>query len=138
MQKNSCAHLRTNAAAQERTRQTASSALIDHQPHSSCLSSFYFPFMNIKYFNSFLVTLPVPVHLSLYLEEGALQHQIVPVEHKNINKAESPKSTKNLSLHRIKSFSIFPSPAGMSLTKLSLGGSNDVIYINYSRLRRVW
>jgi hypothetical protein len=26
----------------------------------------------------------------------------------------------------------------MSLTKLSLGGSNDVIYINYSRLRRVW
>jgi hypothetical protein len=27
-----------------------------------------------------------------------------------------------------KSFSIFPSPAGMSLTKLSLGGNNDVIY----------
>jgi hypothetical protein len=26
------------------------------------------------------------------------------------------------------SFSIFPSPAGMSLTKLSLGGNNDVIY----------
>jgi hypothetical protein len=28
-----------------------------------------------------------------------------------------------------KSFLIFPSPAGMSLTKLSLGGNNDVIYI---------
>ncbi len=27
-----------------------------------------------------------------------------------------------------KSFSIFPSPAGMSPTKLSLGGNNDVIY----------
>jgi hypothetical protein len=27
-----------------------------------------------------------------------------------------------------KSFLIFPSPAGMSLTKLSLGGNNDVIY----------
>jgi hypothetical protein len=27
-----------------------------------------------------------------------------------------------------KNFSIFPSPAGMSLTKLSLGGNNDVIY----------
>ncbi len=26
------------------------------------------------------------------------------------------------------SFSIFPSPAGMSLTKLSLGGNNDVMY----------
>jgi hypothetical protein len=32
------------------------------------------------------------------------------------------------SIHRKKSFSIFPSPAGMSLTKLSLGGNNDVIY----------
>ncbi len=31
-------------------------------------------------------------------------------------------------LHRKKSFSIFPSPAGMALTKLSLGGNNDVIY----------
>jgi hypothetical protein len=31
-------------------------------------------------------------------------------------------------LHHKKSFSIFPSPAGMSLTKLSLGGNNDVIY----------
>jgi hypothetical protein len=27
-------------------------------------------------------------------------------------------------LHRKKTFSIFPSPAGMSLTKLSLGGYN--------------
>ncbi len=27
-----------------------------------------------------------------------------------------------------KNFSIFPSPAGMSLTKVSLGGNNDVIY----------
>ncbi len=31
-------------------------------------------------------------------------------------------------LNRKKSFSIFPSPAGMSLTKLSLGPNNDVIY----------
>jgi hypothetical protein len=31
-------------------------------------------------------------------------------------------------VHRKKSFSIFPSPAGMSLTKLSLGGNYDVIY----------
>jgi hypothetical protein len=31
-------------------------------------------------------------------------------------------------IHRKKSFSIFPSPAGMALTKLTLGGSYDVIY----------
>ncbi len=31
-------------------------------------------------------------------------------------------------IHRKKGFSIFPSPAGMSLTKLSLGENNDVIY----------
>jgi hypothetical protein len=31
-------------------------------------------------------------------------------------------------LHRQKRFSIFPSPAGKSLTKLSLVGNNDVIY----------
>jgi hypothetical protein len=31
-------------------------------------------------------------------------------------------------LHRKKSFSIFPSPAWMSLTKLSLDGNYDVIY----------
>ncbi len=31
-------------------------------------------------------------------------------------------------LHRKKSFSILPSPAGMSLTKFSLAGNNDVIY----------
>jgi len=34
----------------------------------------------------------------------------------------------NQKVHCKKSFSIFPSPAGMSLTKLSLGGSYDVIY----------
>jgi len=33
----------------------------------------------------------------------------------------------SLTLHCKKSFSIFPSPAGMSLTKFSLGGNNDVI-----------
>jgi hypothetical protein len=32
------------------------------------------------------------------------------------------------SIERKKSFTIFPSPAGMSFTKLSLGGNNDVIY----------
>jgi hypothetical protein len=31
-------------------------------------------------------------------------------------------------MHRKKSFSIFPSPPGMSLTILSLGGNNDVKY----------
>jgi hypothetical protein len=31
-------------------------------------------------------------------------------------------------VHRKKSFSILPFPAGMSLTKLSLGGNYDVIY----------
>jgi hypothetical protein len=31
-------------------------------------------------------------------------------------------------LHRKKSFSIFPSPAGISFTKLSLGGNYIVIY----------
>ncbi len=31
-------------------------------------------------------------------------------------------------VHRNESFSIFPSPSGMSLTKLSLDGNNDVIY----------
>jgi hypothetical protein len=30
--------------------------------------------------------------------------------------------------HRKKSFSIFPSPVGISLTKLSLGGNYDAIY----------
>jgi hypothetical protein len=30
-------------------------------------------------------------------------------------------------VHREKSFSIFPSPAGMSLTKLSLGGNHEII-----------
>jgi hypothetical protein len=32
------------------------------------------------------------------------------------------------SMHRKKSFSIFPPPAGMSLTKVSLGGNYDLIY----------
>jgi hypothetical protein len=31
-------------------------------------------------------------------------------------------------LHRKKSFSIFPCPARMSLTKLSLSGNNEVLY----------
>jgi hypothetical protein len=31
-------------------------------------------------------------------------------------------------IHRKKSFTIFPSSAGMSVTKLSLGGKYDVIY----------
>ncbi len=38
--------------------------------------------------------------------------------------ATVPASTDT---HRKKSFSIFPSPAGMSFTKLSLGGNIDVI-----------
>jgi hypothetical protein len=33
----------------------------------------------------------------------------------------------DFSLQRKKSFSIFPSPAGMSLTKVSLGGNNFLI-----------
>jgi len=39
-----------------------------------------------------------------------------------------PYRSGNKILHCKKSFSIFPSPAGISLTKLSLGGNNDVIY----------
>jgi hypothetical protein len=39
-----------------------------------------------------------------------------------------PKLSSPHRLHCKKSFSIFPSPAGMSLTKLFLGGNNDVIY----------
>jgi hypothetical protein len=38
------------------------------------------------------------------------------------------KHLQSPSTYRNKSFSIFPSPAGMSPTKLSLGGNNDVIY----------
>jgi hypothetical protein len=41
-------------------------------------------------------------------------------------------SSDNKSLHRKRSFLIFPSPAGMSLTKLFLGGNNDVIYKLFS------
>jgi hypothetical protein len=37
-------------------------------------------------------------------------------------------------VHRKKCFSIFPSPAGMSLTKHSLGGNNDVIFKLYPPL----
>ncbi len=37
-----------------------------------------------------------------------------------------------------KVFLIFPSPAGMSLTKLSLGRNNDVIYKLFSPIGRVW
>ncbi len=40
-------------------------------------------------------------------------------------------------LHHKKSFSIFPSPARISLTKLSLAGIM-MSYINYSRQGRVW
>jgi hypothetical protein len=37
------------------------------------------------------------------------------------------KNIAYATLHGKKYFSIFPSPAEMSLTKLSLGGNNDVI-----------
>jgi hypothetical protein len=37
-----------------------------------------------------------------------------------------------------KSFSIFPSSAGMSLTKLFLGGNRDVIYKLFPPIGRVW
>jgi hypothetical protein len=40
--------------------------------------------------------------------------------------------------HRKKSFPIFPSPCGMSLTKLSLGGNNDVIDKSFPPIGRVW
>ncbi len=36
----------------------------------------------------------------------------------------SMKNPNQILVHCLKSFSIFPSPAGMSLTKLSLGGNN--------------
>jgi hypothetical protein len=38
------------------------------------------------------------------------------------------QSTRYGNIHHKKNFSIFPSPAGMSLTKLSMGENNDVIY----------
>ncbi len=38
------------------------------------------------------------------------------------------EDVKEERVHRKKSFSIFPSPGGMSLTKLSLGGNYDVKY----------
>jgi hypothetical protein len=43
-------------------------------------------------------------------------------------KENFPKKSNLRIIHRKKSFSIFPSPAGMSLTKHSLGGNYDVIY----------
>jgi hypothetical protein len=46
--------------------------------------------------------------------------------HKMTHQESIKKSLKTT--HRKKRFSIFLSPAGMSLTKLSLGGNNDVIY----------
>ncbi len=36
-----------------------------------------------------------------------------------------------LRLHRKKSLTIFPSPAGISLTKLSMGGKYDVIHKSF-------
>jgi hypothetical protein len=45
------------------------------------------------------------------------------------NKQEDCRLHYNfVDIHSKKSFSIFPSPAGMSLTKLTLGGNNDVMY----------
>ncbi len=41
---------------------------------------------------------------------------------------DKQRSSLHFLPNRKKSFSIFLSPAGMSLTKLSLGGNNDVIY----------
>ncbi len=41
--------------------------------------------------------------------------------------------TRSLAIVK-KSLAVFPSPAGMSLTKLSLGGNN----LNFSRPGRVW
>jgi hypothetical protein len=43
-------------------------------------------------------------------------------------------SVAHSSLHRKKRLTIFPSPAGMSLTKLSLGGNNKI----FSHLGKVW
>ncbi len=43
-------------------------------------------------------------------------------------KLESLDSTQWQQTHPKKSFSIFPSPDGMSLTKLCLGGNNDIKY----------
>jgi len=47
---------------------------------------------------------------------------IVVLQTKTCSPYES--CTDNLLLHRKKGFSIFPSPAGMSLTKFFLGGNN--------------
>jgi hypothetical protein len=47
-------------------------------------------------------------------------------------KSISPNKVAWRAIHNKKSFSIFPSPAGMSLTKLSLVGNYDVIYKLFS------
>ncbi len=58
---------------------------------------------------------------SVFLKEVGVVSVIYPCV--QVEDFPSPWET-----HRKKSFSIFPSPAGMSLTKLSLGGNCDVIY----------
>jgi hypothetical protein len=47
---------------------------------------------------------------------------------------ELDRDTIGKQVHCKKGLAIFPSPAGMSLTKLSLGGKK----LNYSRPGRVW
>jgi hypothetical protein len=48
---------------------------------------------------------------------------------KLMTNTEETLSTWNIpAVHRKKSFSMFRSLAGMTATKLSLGGNNDVIY----------
>jgi hypothetical protein len=56
---------------------------------------------------------------------GSILRVVVPAPRLGI---DCVGSLNGLQIHRKKSFSIYPSPAGMSLTKLFLGGNNDVIY----------
>ncbi len=65
------------------------------------------------------------------LQEGADSwdnHWVVSVKPGQEEEAQVKLTMSYIPLHCKKNFSIFPSPAGMPLTKLSLGGNYDVIY----------
>ncbi len=57
-----------------------------------------------------------------------------PLTNLNSNATTPPKHCRLDLLHCKKVLAVLPSPAGMSLTKLSLGGKK----LNYSRPGRVW
>jgi hypothetical protein len=64
-----------------------------------------------------------PLHLVSAAQDHSRSIRASPGKSRkwNVMSSSSP-------IHRKKSCSIFPSLAGMSLTKLSLGGNNDILY----------